>query len=222
MINRRSRGALAGLAAATTIGLLSAGAADADTFVPLPGGELTRDLPNGMTITVRLVGESATINPSLGNTPLHRNTWVSGSAQVELTGGDRSSVGAKIAPGYIVGCQVDISGGAAKGSLNGRTDWEGQNPSVSTSAGGSLRLGPGQTGRHMILDLEAPDDYGNEEHSKANSFRGPTGSVSWADATIALEGCAGYAQARAFVIVKVRGAQGVSVVTLWGQPFSLG
>ncbi|MEV0248219.1 MspA family porin [Nocardia sp. NPDC050712] len=221
MFNRRNSAAVSGLAAAATaIGLLSTGAASADTFIPLPGGELTRELPNGMSITVRLVGESAVINPSLGSTPLHRNTWVSGTAQVELTGGDRSSVGAKIAPGYIVGCQVDIGGGRVNGTARGTTD--GENASASSTAGGRLTLGPGQTGRHMILDLEAPDDYGDEEHSRANSFRGPTGSVNWADTTLALDGCAGYAQARAFVIVKVRGAHGVSVVTLWGQPFSLG
>ncbi|GAB2655577.1 MspA family porin [Nocardia goodfellowii] len=221
MFNRRNRAAVSGLAAAATaIGLLSAGAASADTFIPLPGGEIIRDLPNGMTITVRLVGESATINPSLASTPLHRNTWVSGTAHVELTGGDRSSVGAKIAPGYVVGCQVDIGGGSLTG--NGSTSLSDENVSVSSRAGGRLTLGPGQTGRHMLLDFEAPDDYGNEEHSRANSFRGPTGSVNWTDATLALDGCAGYAQARAFVLVKVRGAHGVSVVTLWGQPFSLG
>ncbi|MEU8896152.1 MspA family porin [Nocardia sp. NPDC048505] len=220
MFNRRNRVAASGLAAVAALGLLSTGAADADTFIPLPGGEYTRDLPNGMTITVRLVGESANINPSMGSTPLHRNTWVSGTAQVELTGGDRASVGAKIAPGYIVGCQVDIGGGGV--SSNGGLSTNGDKVNASVGAGGRLTLGPGQTGRQMILDLEAPDDYGNEEHSKANSFRGPTGSVSWADATLAVDGCAGYAQARAFVLVKVRGAHGVSVVTLWGQPFSLG
>ncbi|MEV6276285.1 MspA family porin [Nocardia sp. NPDC051832] len=221
MFNRRNHAAVSGLAAAVTaIGLLSTGAASADTFVPLPGGEITHELPNGMTVTVRLAGESATINPSLGNTPLSRNTWVSGTAHVEISGGDRKSVGAKIAPGYIVGCQVDIGGGGI--SSKGGTGVRGENLTASASLGGRLTLGPGQAGRQMIIDLEAPDDYGNEEHSRANSFRGPTGSVTWADTTIALDGCAGYAQARAFVLVKVRGAEGVSVVTLWGQPFSLG
>lgn len=37
-------------------------------------------------MTIRLVGESANISPSIGATPLHRNVWVSGSAQVELSG----------------------------------------------------------------------------------------------------------------------------------------
>ncbi|WP_172456903.1 MspA family porin, partial [Nocardia farcinica] len=34
--------------------------------------------------------------------------------------------------------------------------------------------------------------------------------------------CAGYAQARSFVKVKVETDNVMSVVTLWGQPFSLG
>ncbi|MBF6470199.1 MspA family porin, partial [Nocardia beijingensis] len=83
------------------------GAANADTFVPLPGGELTKTLSDGTVVTIRLVGESANISPSMGATPLHRNAWVSGSAQVELSG----TAGGKIFPGYTVGCQVNIAGG---------------------------------------------------------------------------------------------------------------
>ncbi|MBF6428098.1 MspA family porin [Nocardia cyriacigeorgica] len=55
-----------------------------------------------------------------------------------------------------------------------------------------------------------------------NAFTVDSGSVTWNDTTIALDGCGGYAQARSFVTVKVRGAFGVTAVTVWGQPFSLG
>ncbi|SIT33732.1 hypothetical protein SAMN05421776_1181, partial [Nocardia farcinica] len=50
----------AGACAAATVafGMLSAGAANADTFVPLPGGEITKTLSDGTVVTVRLVGES--------------------------------------------------------------------------------------------------------------------------------------------------------------------
>lgn len=224
MFNRKNGARIAGLGAATAtvLGLLSTGAANADTFVPLPGGEVTRTTPHGTNVNIRLVGESANINPSMGSTPVHRNAWVSGSAQVELSGDGLADIGAKIAPGYVVGCQVNIGGGGATGGVNGSTDWEGEKVAVSATGGGNLSLGPGQAAKFMILDKEAPDDYGNEEHSKNNGFRGTSGSVTWSDITIGLNGCAGYAQARAFVLVKVRGSQGVSVVTLWGQPFSLG
>ncbi|MEU4843340.1 MspA family porin, partial [Nocardia testacea] len=80
MINRKNLARLAGVGAATTIalGLFSAGAANADTFIPLPGGELVKTLSDGTVVTVRMVGESATISPSMGATPVHRNAWASG------------------------------------------------------------------------------------------------------------------------------------------------
>uniref|UniRef100_UPI002455B2C5 queuosine precursor transporter n=1 Tax=Nocardia cyriacigeorgica TaxID=135487 RepID=UPI002455B2C5 len=40
----------------------------------------------------------------IGSTPVHRNAWVSASAQVELSGS--GAKGGKIYPGYVVGCQV--------------------------------------------------------------------------------------------------------------------
>ncbi|MGW5106152.1 MspA family porin [Nocardia sp. NPDC004123] len=46
--------------------------------------------------------------------------------------------------------------------------------------------------------------------------------VSWKNSTIGLSGCAGYAQARAFVQVDVETVTAKGSVTLWGQPFSLG
>ncbi|MBH0776152.1 MspA family porin [Nocardia bovistercoris] len=226
MINRKNLARLAGVGAAATValGLFSTGAANADTFVPLPGGEIVKTLSDGTVVTVRLVGESANINPSLGSTPVHRNAWVSGSAQVELsgTGGD---VGGKIYPGYTVGCQVNIAGGGASGGVEGSLDWsDGQNvkPGVGASSGGDLSLGPGQATSFYILDIEEADDFGSESHKKRNKFSGSSGSVTWADSTIGLTGCAGYAQARSFVSVEVETDSVITWVTLWGQPFSLG
>ncbi len=40
--------------------------------------------------------------------------------------------------------------------------------------------------------------------------------------TIGLAGCAGYAQARAFTEVEVETDTAKEIVTVWGQPFSLG
>ncbi|MFE7797246.1 MspA family porin, partial [Nocardia sp. NPDC057440] len=123
MINRKNVARVAGVGAAATIamGLFSTGAANADTFVPLPGGEISKTLSDGTVVTVRLVGESANINPSLGSTPVHRNAWVSGSAQVEVSGDGSGS----IFPGYTVGCQVNIAGGGASGGVEGTADWSG-------------------------------------------------------------------------------------------------
>ena len=81
IINRKNgvRLAAVGAAAAATMGLCSVGAANADTFVPLPGGSITQTLADGTVVTVNLTDESANISPSMGSTPLHRNVWVSGS-----------------------------------------------------------------------------------------------------------------------------------------------
>ena len=112
-INRKSMARVAGFTAAATVasGLLFTGAAGADTVVPLPGGHITKTLSDGTVVDISLVGESANINPSLGSTPAHRNAWVSGSAQVSVSGDG----GGKIFPGYTVGCQVNIAGGDALG-----------------------------------------------------------------------------------------------------------
>ncbi|GAA5089826.1 MspA family porin [Nocardia iowensis] len=222
MINRKNVARAAGVCAAATValGLFSTGAANADTFVPLPGGEITKTLSDGTVVTVRLVNESANINPSMGSTPVHRNAWVSGSARVEVSGS--GATGGKIRPGYVVGCQVNIEGGGATAGVEGSGNWDGKSGSVGVEGGGSLSLGPGQAKAFYLLDRELADDYGNEDHSTQITFKGTNGSVTWADSTIGLAGCGGYAQARSFVKVKVETDNVMSHVTLWGQPFSLG
>ncbi|MFD3505959.1 MspA family porin [Nocardia sp. NPDC058666] len=224
MINRKSMARAAGFTAAATValGLLSTGAANADTFVPLPGGHISKTLSDGSVVDISLVGESANINPSMGATPAHRNAWVSGSAQVSVSGGGSG----KIFPGYTVGCQVNIAGGGVTGKAEGSQapPKEGVTPPAEggVSTGGELSLGPGQSKSFYVLDLEMADDFGNETHKTRNAFKGGSGSVTWADETIGLSGCGGYAQARAFVSVEVETDNVMSWVTLWGAPFSLG
>ncbi|MGW4356728.1 MspA family porin [Nocardia sp. NPDC004582] len=216
-----ARAAGIGAVATAALGLFSTGAANADTFVPLPGGSITETMDDGTIVTISMTGESANINPSLGATPLHRNAWVSGSARVELSG-TNGNVGGKIVPGYVVGCQVNISGGGANGGPSVGVNYDGSSPSAGANVGGNLTLGPGQSQAFYILDQEAPDDYGSEAHYKRNKFSGNSGSVTWSDETINLNGCGGYAQARSFIAVQVETDHVITAYTLWGQPFSLG
>ncbi|QQZ12391.1 MspA family porin [Rhodococcus sp. 21391] len=224
IINRKNgvRLAAVGAAAAATMGFFSVGAANADTFVPLPGGSITQTLADGTVVTVNLTDESANISPSMGATPLHRNVWVSGKAAVHLEGA--GATGADIQPGYVVACQVDF--GAEAGGEAGSTPVMNADGTVSvpvdggTSAG--ITLGPGEAVSVDILDLESADAYGGESHSAYNSFEGTDGSITWADSTLGVSGCAGYAQARSYVNVSVETDNVSSTVTLWGQPFSLG
>ncbi|HEY5853132.1 MAG TPA: MspA family porin [Aldersonia sp.] len=212
-----------GAVSAVALGFFSAGAANADTFVPLPDGQISRTLSDGTVVTVSRVGESALISPSLGSTPLHRNVWTSGTAVVDVQG-DKSS--GDIEPGYIVGCQIDMGGasfGAGVGA-EGSVPTDGSDPSggVSGTGDSGLSLGPGQAVKFPILDLEKPDDFGSRDHGRANSFEGNSGSVSWSDVSFGVTGCAGYAQARSYITTTVSTETGGSKVTLWGQPFSIG
>ncbi|GAA5089824.1 MspA family porin [Nocardia iowensis] len=220
MINRKklTRQAGLGAAAAVALGLFSTGAADADIFIPLPGGETHKTLADGTVVTIELVDESADINLSVGATPEHRSVWVSGTAQVELSGTPEGK-GGSIFPGYTVGCEVDIAGGGAAGGL----DWSGNaiEPNAGTAIGGNLSLGPGQMKSFYVLDLEQGDDFGSAVHETRNQFEGNHGSVSWADETIDLTGCGGPAQARAFVSLSVETDQVVTWMTLWGEPFTI-
>ncbi|MFI9505107.1 MspA family porin [Nocardia sp. NPDC052566] len=218
------KAAALGIAVTGALGLCSATTAHADTYVPLPGGQVIRALSDGTVVTVRLVDESATISPSMGATPLHRNAWVSGRVLVETSGPGAES-GGFIYPGYTVGCQVNIAGGGAKGSAEGGLDWsDGQNtrPTAGAATGANLSLGPGQSQSFFILDQESPDLFGNEHHYKSNPFQGNSGSVTWSDSTIGLSGCGGYAQARTFAAVEVFTPNVTAWVVIWGQPFSIG
>ncbi|MFC9557185.1 MspA family porin [Rhodococcus sp. NPDC056960] len=226
IINRKNgvRLAAVGAAAAAAMGLCSVGAANADTFVPLPGGSITQTLADGTVVTVNLTDESATVSPSMGSTPLHRNVWVSGKASVELQGDGVQS--AYIYPGYVLACQVDF--GAEAGAEGGAgMAWSDivagtvGNP-LSGGASGGVTLGPGSAIPVDILDQEYADPYGGEAHWGGNYVEGPTGSVSWSDSTLGVSGCAGYAQARSYVNVSVETDNVSSTVTLWGQPFSIG
>ncbi|MGW0246204.1 MspA family porin [Nocardia goodfellowii] len=191
----------------------------ADTFIPLPGGETTETLGDGTTITVRLTGESALISPSMGATPLHRNTWASATATADASTPPRAMT---IRPGYIVGCQINIAGGGATTGLGLSQRTGSDTAELSANGGANLSLGPGQAKKFYVLDLEAPDAFGDETHRPFNRVMSPHGSVTWKNTTIGLTGCAGYAQARTFVQVDIETSNAKEIITLWGQPFSLG
>ena len=219
-----ARAAGVGAVATAALGLLSTGAANADTFVPLPGSDLTKTLSDGTQVHVYMDGESANINPSMGSTPVHRNAWVTGNAHVDISG-DTTAHGGNIYAGYVVGCQVNIDGGGVNGGPETGVDYsdpDAPSPSVKGTGGGDLTLGPGQAQSFYVLDIEKPDDYGNESHKNKNKFNGNSGSVSWADETIGLNGCGGYAQARSFINAEVETDNVTSWVTVWGSPFSIG
>ncbi|WP_245650599.1 MspA family porin [Nocardia harenae] len=220
MTNYRTAGvrvAGAGAVAAVAMGLLSTGAANADTFVPLPDGQKL-----GPGVTVSRVGEHAIVSPSLAANGSGRVVWVSGNAVADVTATPEGEIGpfngpanepgsnnssthgaSQLNTGYIVGCQVSISDEAVSLGLAGVIDL------TEGTIGGSigLDLGPGEVKfvQIEIKDITEPGVY----------------AVEYQDVEIDIQGCAGYAQARAYTVVEIIG-DNYSKTSLYGMPFSIG
>jgi hypothetical protein len=228
-------------AAAIALGFLSAGAANADTLVPLSDGEITA--PGGKA-TVSRTEESALVSPSMAANPANRVAWVSGKitarvnvdipkepgktdgATSTIAGANNSSTHgvSRINTGYIVGCQVDISGlkgnlginfstggtGAMTGNLltDAITGVTTLTNAVSPSVGLSVPLQPGQV---TFVYLEGKDI----------TEKGTDYTIQYQDAELSNAGCGGYAQARSYTVLEIVGKDYVKT-TLYGQPFSIG
>ncbi|UGT64447.1 MspA family porin [Nocardia asteroides] len=216
-LRRGARVAGVGAAAAVAMGLLSTGAANADTFVPLPDGQ---KLGPGVTLT--RTAETAIVSPSLSANGAGRTVWVSGTTTADVTVTPEGEVGpfngpagepgsnnssthgtSQVNTGYIVGCQVSIADDAISAGLSAGIDLE------SGSLGGSigLDLGPGEV---KFVQIEAKDIL------KPGVY-----SVEYQDVEIEIQGCAGYAQARAYSVVEIIG-DNYSKTSLYGLPFSIG
>src|SRR6478735_11691645 len=70
-----------GAAAAALLGVMSTGAASADTFIPLPDGSKT-----GPNVPVTRTAESALSSPSLAANGAGRVAWVSGTVTADVSG----------------------------------------------------------------------------------------------------------------------------------------
>ncbi|MFI6868296.1 MspA family porin [Nocardia sp. NPDC050406] len=218
-LRRAARFAGAGAAAAVAIGLMSTGAANADTFVPLPDGQKVS--PSG-TVTITRTGERAIVSPSMSANGAGRTAWVSGNAVAEVTETPEGDPGPNNGPannpgtnnssthgssvlttGYIVGCQVAIGEDAVSAGVSAGVSLS------DAKVGGSigLNLGPGQV-EFVLLDYK--------DIKKAGTYQ-----IQYQDIQIGVEGCAGYAQARAYTVVEIIGDH-YSKTTLYGQPFSIG
>ncbi|GGN80050.1 MspA family porin [Nocardia rhizosphaerihabitans] len=202
---------------AVAVGVLMPTMAGADTFVPLPDGSKA-----GPGVTLSRTGEHAIVSPSMAANGAGRVVWVSGNAAADVTVTPEGEVGPTNGPaglpgsnnssthgasqlntGYLVGCQVSIADDAIGAGVSGGVSTGG------VSAGGSIgvNLGPGEVKFVQIdyKDILKPGRY----------------SVEYQDAEIEIQGCAGYAQARAYTVVEIIGDH-YSKTTLYGAPFSIG
>ncbi|PXW25252.1 UNVERIFIED_CONTAM: MspA protein [Williamsia faeni] len=204
----------AGLTGVSAVALaaLGTGAAAAGA---LPGGQTTQTLDDGTKVTVSLFDESVDITPSMAAIPTSRNVWLDGKIAVNVAGGAQ---GGKIESGYVVGCQLNF--GATAGATGGaKINPSATDPAtaVTPSAGatGGFTLSPGQAKTVAFFSDDKGKNAGFE-------FKGATGGLAYNQETFAVDGCAGFAQARAYVKVTVKTKASTGIVTLWGAPFSIG
>lgn len=219
-------------AGVVTAALVAPATASADTVIPLR--DVTQSVKaGGGAITVSVKGQRAKLSPGMVALPTTRNAWVSGVVSVKVNSPDAD--GGSIEAGYAVGCQIDVGSAgveagveAASGAsvgFNGPTI----EPSVTGTTGAALSLAAGSIGtQSLTYDRSTWPKPGDEidpdwaAPSTSFDFTGSSGSFTYSDQTIGVDGCAGYAQARMYVIVRAQVGDSKGRIVLWGDRFTLG
>ena len=209
-LGRRGAAAVA-VAAAAVIGATSMGAGHAEAQ-KLADGYKKVDGFNGDSVQIWRKGESGGPVGTVANNPLSRGISISGVYSAQGSDG----VGGTLQLGYIVGCQIDISGisldlGTSLSFTSGG--------SLSGSGSISLPIKPGQV--TFVSNVTSAD---LNDKGKA--------ALQVSNYQITLPQCGGYAAARS--VVQVLAAKGydpkggtlnadgaVIQSTLYGQPFNV-
>ncbi|WP_405166379.1 MspA family porin [Nocardia sp. NBC_01499] len=193
------RGA-AGIGVGLAVLMLGCGVAGADTVVPLPAGEQALTTATGIPVDLTRTGETAIISPSLAANGMSRTAQLSGTAYATVPG----ATGGTLETGYLVGCQVDLSGGLSLGG-----DVYLSPESMSPELNPSIKLVPGGV---------AVVKFGSKTIDPAAGAVG----IAYRNRGIQLSGCGGFAEARAYSALTVTNDKGSAEVTLYGDPFSVG
>ncbi|MGW8812043.1 MspA family porin [Gordonia terrae] len=212
--------AAAGITGAVAMGLTSLGAGGA-TAGPLPGGTITKTLVDGTPVTVQLFDEYVNVQRAVTNVATSREVWLSGKVRVTVGG---KAEGGSVNAGYLVGCQVNFGADAGAGA-GVKVPFDGSDPSFtdSTGAEAGFSLGPGQASYFPIIEETSGSDTAYKDYNVSSySFKGQKGGVTYSQQKFGLDGCAGYASAKAKIKVTVSTDAVKGVVTLYGKPFSIG
>ncbi|MDF3282470.1 MspA family porin [Gordonia sp. N1V] len=219
-ISTRRAIAAAGVVGAALMGLTSLGAGGA-VAGPLPGAKVVKKLVDGTPVTIQLYDEAADVHPAVTNIATSREVFVSGKIRVTVGG---QADGGTISAGYIVGCQVNFgaSGEGGSGNVLSQGLNSGASDTDSSSIGGTVTLGPGQAKFISTVGTLVGLEDSSDNAINANTFSGTTGGVAYSQEKFGVDGCAGYAQAKAVVQVTVETDAVKGVLTAYGKPFSIG
>ncbi|RPA65727.1 hypothetical protein EF294_03010 [Gordonia oryzae] len=215
-ISTRRAIAAAGVVGAALMGLTSLGAGGA-VAGPLPGAKVVKKLVDGTPVTIQLYDESADVHPAVTNIATSREVFVSGKVRVTVGG---QADGGTISAGYIVGCQLNF--GASSGTSGGAALGSGGSVTPSGSATGGFTLSPGEAVFVPTVGTLIGLEDSSSNAINANTFSGTTGGVAYSQEKFGVDGCAGYAQAKAVVQVTVETDAVKGVLTAYGKPFSIG
>lgn len=174
--------------------------AQADTVIPLPNGRQALTTATGIPVDIGRTGERAVISPSLAYNGLSRTASMSATVFATVPG----ATGGQLVSGYVVGCQVDLSGGL--------------------SLGGDVYVAPGSVVPEVSPNISLVPGAVAQVKFDTKKIDPKAGAVGFEyhDRAVQISGCAGYAQARSFSTLTVTNDRGTAEVTLYGQPFSLG
>ncbi|MGV9870368.1 MspA family porin [Rhodococcus koreensis] len=169
--------------------------------------------------------ETALVSPSLAANGAGRVAWVSGTVMVDVHGIDEvteipaanattNNAGtyngtnastthgvSRASTGYIVSCQVDVTGLSASPSIGADLS------SVSPSLGLTVPLNSGEI---KYVPMTAKDITKDGVYT-----------LQYRDAELQVQQCGGFAQARAYTVLEIMGND-YSKTVLYGAPFSIG
>lgn len=214
-LRRLGRLAALGAVASVGIGLLSTGAANAETFVPLANGEKVVG-----PYKIAHFDESAKVAPQIAFNGLNRNAWATGTALSEVPEGSTGT----LKTGYLVGCQLDMTD--LEFGLNFDVGIEGGNTNIITLFPIPFLIGgEGNTenkiGGGADFDIPLQDREVAAIEIASKDVLGPTTAIQYQDVAISVQNCGGFAQARSYTTLELTGNYRYKG-TLYGQPFSLG
>ncbi|MGV9710806.1 MspA family porin [Gordonia sp. NPDC003424] len=215
--------AAAGAAGAVVIGLSSLGAGGAAAG-PLPNASNTKTLADGTPVTISILNQSYSVQRQVTNVQTSRNVWVSGKVKAVVGG---KATGGAIKAGYQFGCQVTFGASAGTGgglSVAPPAGAGGQftaTPDANATAG--VTLGPGSSQVVWIINTTSGSNTAYDSYNVNNyTFKGNVGGVAYSQEAVKVDGCAGYAEARAIAQVTVDTDSVKGVVSIAGPKFSLG
>nr|WP_294634580.1 MspA family porin [uncultured Rhodococcus sp.] len=214
-LRRIGRIAALGAAASMAVGLMSAGSANAETFVPLAPGEKVAG-----PYKIAHFDESAKVAPQIAFNGLNRNAWATGTAMSEVPEGAEGT----LTTGYLVGCQLDMDD--LSFGLDFGAGIEGGNTNIITLFPELFQIGgEGETtntiGGGASFEVPLKDREVAAVEIASKDVSGPVTAIQYQDVAISVQNCGGYAQARSYTTLELTGDYRYKG-TLYGQPFSLG